>query len=131
MTSEDAEFNGKFNRSRLKIQIEVKTGEKKKKNDIRKWKFAKYEENFTIWEEKIHSIRFQMTQKNAQFNGQFNRIRLKIQIEVKAREKKTFASEKLQNMNKISSFFERKFIQFDYKWQLQMHNSTLNSVEVD
>ena len=47
---------------------------------------------------------------------EFNQIRLKIQIEVKMRERKTtFEGENLQNMKKISQFFKRKFTEFEFK----------------
>ena len=102
----------------------------RRRNPI-KWKFPQYEENFTSFQEKIHSLRIEMTTTNAQFNGQFNRSRLKIQIEVKTEEKQTFASENLQNMKKISQVEKRKFTQFDFKWQVKMQNLTMNSTEVD
>ena len=41
-----------------------------------------------ISQEKIHSIRIQMSQKNAEFNGELKRNRLKMQIKPKIAEKK-------------------------------------------
>ena len=51
MTSGDAEMNAKFNDSRLKIEIEVKIGEKMKLGR------QNLEELQKIWQEKIRSIR--------------------------------------------------------------------------
>ena len=62
MTRENAEFSNEFNEIRLKIEIEPKIREK-----------TTFEtENFTIYQEKIRSIRSKMTRKNAQFQGEFN-----------------------------------------------------------
>ena len=69
---------------RLRIQIEMKMGEKKNKNDIKKRKFGKFTQNFTSLEEKIPTIGIQMTGENAEFQCEFEQ---KIQIEVKMREK--------------------------------------------
>ena len=72
-----------------------------------------------------------MTSEDAEFNDEFNRSRLKIQIEVKTGEKTRFASENLQNRNKISQFEKKKFTKFDFKWQVKMQNLTVNSAEAD
>ena len=42
--------------------------------------------NFTISQEKIHSIRIEITSTKAEFNGEFNEIPLKIEIETKITE---------------------------------------------
>ena len=88
MTPTNAQFNGQFNDIRLKIQIEAKIGEKTKKKDIWKKKFLLIVKNLTISQEKIHSIQIQITGRNAELNGEFNDIRLKIEIEAKIGEKK-------------------------------------------
>ena len=75
MTGENAAFQSEFKKIRLKIEIEVKMGEEKPHS---KTKFDKLEENFTILEEKIHSIRFEMTGDNGESSNQFNEIRLKM-----------------------------------------------------
>ena len=65
MTGENAQCQSQFNEIRLKIQIEVKIGENKgKKNDNSK---RKSRENLTIIQEKIHSIRSEMTRENEEF----------------------------------------------------------------
>ena len=121
-------WNAQFNDIWLKIEIQVKTEEKKrqlerkicKKIDKRKFTeldfksqvkmqnlmmdFTKFHwrckseknkrrtifktENLTISQEKIHWIGIQMTGRNAEFNRDFNWIRLKIEIEAKVEEKK-------------------------------------------
>ena len=64
MTSEDAEFNGEFSGSRLKIQIEVKTGEKtrfasenlqnmKKISQVEKRKFTQFDFK---WQVKMQNL---------------------------------------------------------------------------
>ena len=51
-------------------------------------------QNFTTLEEKIPSIRSQMTGESGKFESEFNEIRLKVQIEVKMRKgKKTLERE--------------------------------------
>ena len=45
-------------------------------------------ENLIISQEKIHSIRIQMTPTNAEFNDEVNEIRLTMQIETENRRKK-------------------------------------------
>ena len=49
-----------------------------------------------IWQEKIHSIRIQMTQHNAELNGKFNRIRMKIQNKPKIQEKNDIWKRKIR-----------------------------------
>ena len=78
-----------------------------------KRKFRGITKNFRISQEKIDSMRIQMTPTNAEFNGQFNDSRLKIQIEPKNRRtketKKTFGRENLEELQKIFGFQKRKF----------------------
>ena len=87
MTPRNAEFNGEFKEIRLKMEIEVKITEKTKKQHIWKAKFLLITKNFTIFQEKIHSITIEMTSTNAQFSSEFNEIRLNIEIEAKIGEK--------------------------------------------
>ena len=76
-----------------------------------------------------------MTSGNTEFNAEFNDTRLKIEIEVKIGEKKeiknTFWRENLEQLQKIWHFHLRKFTEFEFKWQGQMQNSTLNSTIYD
>ena len=65
-----------------------KSQNKTNKNDIWKWKFVLIAQNFTILQEKIHWIEIQMTPTNAELNGEFNDIGLKIEIEAKIPEEK-------------------------------------------
>ena len=58
MTGENKKFQSQFNEIRLKIQIEMKMREEKKTFE---------RENFTILQEKIYSIRFEMTEENSEF----------------------------------------------------------------
>ena len=96
MTGENGEFQSKSTDIRLTIQIEVKMGEKKTT-------FEKYGENFTILQEKIPSIKSEMTGENAKFPDEFKKIRLTIQMEVKIAQKNktTFVR---GNLHKISQF---------------------------
>ena len=63
-----------------------KSQKKRNKKDISNRKFRSIAKNFTILQGKIHSIRIQMTSTNAEFNGEFNDIPLKIQLETKITE---------------------------------------------
>ena len=60
-----------------------------------------------------------MTPTNAEFNGEFNDMPLKIHVEAKIAEKKqkkeTFGRENLSYLHKISQFIKRKFIQSEFK----------------
>ena len=58
MTGENGKFENEFNEIRLKVQIEVKMREEKKTFE---------RENFTILQEKIHSITCETTEQNAEF----------------------------------------------------------------
>ena len=71
---------------RFKSKFKAEKNKKNKHTCTRK--FAKYNEYFTIFQEKIHWIRSEMASGNAELNGEFNQIRLKIQIEMKTEVKK-------------------------------------------
>ena len=84
-----------FDRS---LKSKEKSQKKRNKRDICKWKIVVITENLTILQEKIHWIEIQMTPINAELNGEFNDIGLKIEIEAKISEEnkqKTFARENL------------------------------------
>ena len=66
-TKFDWTFKSKFKREK-----------NKKKHDISKWKFAKFQENYTIFQEKIHWTQNELTIEHAKFNGKFSQIRLNI-----------------------------------------------------
>ena len=75
-----------------------KSERKRNKKHIWKRKFRRITKSLAIWQQKIHSIRVQVTGRNAKFNDELNDIRLKIQIEAKIREKrkqKTHLEEKI------------------------------------
>ena len=77
MIEENAELNDEFNSSRWKNQIQFK-----KRGEGNRFESENLQ-NFRILEEKIHLIRCEMTEENAELNGEFNSSRLKIQIQVK------------------------------------------------
>ena len=60
-------------------------------------------QNFTILEEKIHSIRSEKTGENAQFETVMKEIPLKIQIE-EEKGKNTFERQNLENLQRFHSF---------------------------
>ena len=62
-----------------------------------KEKVCKIWRNFTILQEKIHSIRCETTVENGEFEIEFKKIRLKIEIEVKMGEKETTFDKFTQN----------------------------------
>ena len=78
--------NVEFQRNTIEDSNRRENG--RKNNDISKRKFSKSTQNFTILHDNIHSIRSEITGENAQFQNEFNEIRLKIQIEVKIGEKR-------------------------------------------
>ena len=72
-----------------------------------------------------------MTPTKAEFNGEFNGIRLNIQIEGKIAEKKKQKAHLEENIcanyKKISQFHKRKFTQSELKWHRIMQNLMINS----
>ena len=116
--SGNVEFNGEFNDIRLKIQIELKTVEKKEK----KTTFARENwQNLSISQEKVHIIRIVIISANAQFNGKFKGIRLKIEIEVKTGEKKRCLQERI--CKKFPNFTRKNSLNWksndNWKWRIQ------------
>ena len=85
-----------FDRS---LKSKEKSQKKRNKRDICKWKFVVIIENFTILQEKIHWIEIEMTPINAELNGEFNDIGLKILIEAIISEE-----------NKQKDICKRKFV---------------------
>ena len=70
------------------LKSKEKSQKKKRKKNIWKRKFVLITQ-CTISQKQIHSIRIQMTPTNAEFYGEFDELRLKIEIERKiAKEKK-------------------------------------------
>ena len=88
------------------------------------WRIYK---DFTVLEEKIPSIRSQMTGENGEFQSKSTDIRLTIQIEVKMGEKKPH----LKSMEKISQLYTTQFPQSDLKWQEKMKNFKVNPGKFD
>ena len=60
-------------------------------------------QNFTILEEKIHSIRSEKTGENPEFETVMKEIPLKIEIE-EEKEKNTFERQNLENSQRFHSF---------------------------
>ena len=70
---------------------------------------------FEFSQEKIHLMRIQMTRRNGKFNGQFNDIRLKIQIEAK-----------IADENKQETYFKDKICLNDKKFDNLSRENLLN-----
>ena len=86
VAQENAQFPPQFRAFPLTIGVQLKLREKTGKKNISKRKFEKFTQSFTIFEEKIASIRSKMTQENAQFPPQFTEIRLAIEVQLKLAE---------------------------------------------
>ena len=95
MTEKKREFNDEFNSSRLTIQIQLKSGEKRLKN----YRFESENlQNFTVLGGKIHLFRCEMTEESEELNSALNSTRFTIQIQLNPGEKKNrFESQKFDN----------------------------------
>ena len=132
MTGENVEFQNELNEIQLKIQIDVKIGEK---NDISKRKIAKFWEKLTILHIKFPQIEFKWQEKIQNFKVNSRNFDWTYKSMWKSENtKKTKDNSKgqnLQNFEKISQFYTIKFIQSDLKSQEKMQNFKANSTKFD
>ena len=104
------------------LKSKRKLGKKRKKTDIWKRKFRRITKNFGIWQEKIHWIQIEITRRAVEFNGEFNQIQLRIEIEAKI-------GEKTKENRHLEDKIQKSYKKFDNFWIENSLNSNLNDSE--